>query len=64
MIFQCISKGVAVIEASYLHNIERQPIRPSLRVTVNRLLLPEDIELAFRVLEEASSTNSLPQQEE
>lgn len=43
-----------MIEACYLRNIERCRIRPSLRVTANRLLLPEDIELAFKMLENIS----------
>lgn len=52
--FQCISRGVVVIEACYLHNLEKHPVRPSIRITSNRLLSTVDIDNAFRVIEEVT----------
>uniref|UniRef100_A0A1A9WIQ0 Serine palmitoyltransferase 1 n=1 Tax=Glossina brevipalpis TaxID=37001 RepID=A0A1A9WIQ0_9MUSC len=51
---KCIARGVAVIEATYLYNIEKQPIRPSLRITANRLLTLSDINEAFEVIEDVT----------
>ncbi|KAI9582976.1 hypothetical protein GQX74_012193 [Glossina fuscipes] len=51
---KCIARGIAVIEACYLYNIEKQPVRPSLRVTANRLLTLADINDAFEVIEDVT----------
>lgn len=52
---QCIAQGVAVVQAAYLQNRERQPVRPSIRIAVNRLLEETDINAAFEVIESVSS---------
>ncbi|XP_023167349.2 serine palmitoyltransferase 1 [Drosophila hydei] len=52
---KCIERGVAVVEAAYLRNRERKPIRPSLRIAVSRLLEDSDISKAFDVIEAVSS---------
>lgn len=51
---KCIARGIAVIEACYLYNIEKQPVRPSLRVTANRLLTLADINDAFEIIEDVT----------
>lgn len=50
---QCIKMGLAIVPATYLP-IEKNPPRPSLRVTVNRLLTDDEITKAFNVLQKAS----------
>lgn len=52
--FQCISQGIAVVQACYLHNMEKHPIRHSLRITSNRLLTEREIDDAFNTIEEVS----------
>ncbi|XP_065368554.1 serine palmitoyltransferase 1 [Calliphora vicina] len=51
---KCISQGIAVVQACYLHNMEKHPIRHSLRITTNRLLSKREIEDAFNTIEEVS----------
>ncbi|TDG41287.1 hypothetical protein AWZ03_012284 [Drosophila navojoa] len=51
---KCIERGVAVVEAAYLRNREHKPIRPSLRIAVNRLLTDKDIREIFDVIEAVS----------
>lgn len=51
---KCISRGIAVVQASYLHNMEKHPVRPSIRITTNRLLTEQEIDDAFKVIEEVS----------
>ncbi|XP_005186549.2 serine palmitoyltransferase 1 [Musca domestica] len=51
----CISRGVAVVEACYLYNLEKHPLRPSIRIASNRLLTTDEIEHAFNVIESVSS---------
>jgi len=53
---QCIARGVAVVQAAYLQNRERQPVRPSIRIAVNRLLESSEIDNAFEVIESVSSS--------
>lgn len=43
------------MEACYLNNLEKHAVRPSLRITSNRLLSAEEIDSAFKVIEEVSS---------
>lgn len=50
---QCIKMGLAVVPCAYLP-IEKLAPRPSLRVTVNRLLTDEEIFKAFNILQKAS----------
>ncbi|KAM7345178.1 serine palmitoyltransferase subunit I isoform 1-T2 [Cochliomyia hominivorax] len=50
----CITRGIAVVQACYLHNIEKHPIRHSIRITTNRLLSKQEIEGAFNIIEEIS----------
>lgn len=50
---QCIKMGLAVVPCAYLP-IEKFAQRPSLRVTVNRLLTDEEIMKAFNILQKAS----------
>lgn len=50
---QCIKMGLAIVPSTYLP-IEKNPPRPSLRVTVNRLLTDDEITKAFNVLQKAS----------
>ncbi|KAL7736374.1 hypothetical protein ACLKA6_014841 [Drosophila palustris] len=52
---KCIERGVAVVEAAYLQNRERKPVRPSLRIAVSRLLDEADILSAFKIIEAVSS---------
>ncbi|XP_037954504.1 serine palmitoyltransferase 1 [Teleopsis dalmanni] len=52
---ECISCGIAVIEACYLYPYEKYQVRPSLRVTVNRLLTEEEIDKAFDVIQNAAN---------
>uniref|UniRef100_A0A1L8EBN7 Serine palmitoyltransferase 1 n=1 Tax=Haematobia irritans TaxID=7368 RepID=A0A1L8EBN7_HAEIR len=51
---KCIAHGVAVVEASYLHNLEKHVVRPSIRITANRLLDDGLISKAFDIIEIAS----------
>lgn len=53
---QCISQGVAIVQAAYLQNRERVPVRPSIRIAVNRLLDDADITSAFEVIEKVSQS--------
>ena len=53
--FQCIIEGLAVVVACYLQNIERKPVRPSIRITVNRLLNDSDIDEAFATIERVAN---------
>ncbi|XP_039484229.1 serine palmitoyltransferase 1 [Drosophila santomea] len=53
---KCIARGVAVVQAAYLQNRERQPVRPSIRIAVNRLLESAEIDSAFEVIESVSSS--------
>lgn len=48
-------RGIAVIESRYLENLEKQPIRYSIRITVNRLLIDNDIKHAFDVIESVAN---------
>lgn len=50
---QCIKMGLAIVPSSYLP-IEKFPVLPSLRVTVNRLLTADEISKAFNILQRAS----------
>lgn len=43
------------MEAAYLRNREHKPIRPSLRIVVNRLLTDNDIRETFDVIEAVST---------
>ncbi|XP_034478984.1 serine palmitoyltransferase 1 [Drosophila innubila] len=52
---KCIEQGVAVVEAAYLQNRERKPVRPSLRIAVSRLLDEADILSAYKIIESVSS---------
>ncbi|XP_030375354.1 serine palmitoyltransferase 1 [Scaptodrosophila lebanonensis] len=52
---KCISRGVAVVEAAYLQNIERKPVRPSLRIAVSRLLDEADVVRAYDIIESVSN---------
>ncbi|KAH8325198.1 hypothetical protein KR074_009555 [Drosophila pseudoananassae] len=51
-----ISQGVAIVQAAYLQNRERVPVRPSIRIAVNRLLDDADISTAFEVIEKVSNS--------
>ncbi|XP_017027839.1 serine palmitoyltransferase 1 [Drosophila kikkawai] len=52
---KCIAQGVAVVQAAYLKDREHQPVRPSIRIAVNRLLEQTDINAAFDTIESVSS---------
>lgn len=52
---KCIERGVAVVEAAYLQNRERIPVRPSLRIAVSRLLDEADVMAAYKIIETVSS---------
>ncbi|XP_020802305.1 serine palmitoyltransferase 1 [Drosophila serrata] len=52
---KCIARGVAVVQAAYLKDRERHPVRPSIRIAVNRLLEETDINAAFETIESVSS---------
>ncbi|KAH8369534.1 hypothetical protein KR093_000025 [Drosophila rubida] len=52
---KCIEQGVAVIEAAYLQDKEHKPVRPSLRIAVNRLLTTDEVLTAFKIIESVSS---------
>ncbi|KAH8253467.1 hypothetical protein KR032_005662 [Drosophila birchii] len=52
---KCIARGVAVVQAAYLKDREHQPVRPSIRIAVNRLLEETDINAAFETIESVSS---------
>ncbi|XP_035901674.1 serine palmitoyltransferase 1 [Anopheles stephensi] len=51
---ECIDNGLAVVAAEYLEHMEKHCPRPSIRLTVNRLLSEKDIDDAFRILEHVS----------
>jgi serine palmitoyltransferase len=51
---ECIENGLALITSEYLEDIEKRCPRPSIRMTVNRLLTDDDIERAFKILENAA----------
>ncbi|XP_053675155.1 serine palmitoyltransferase 1 [Anopheles nili] len=51
---ECIKNGLAIVAAEYLETMERQCPRPSIRLTVNRLLSENEIDDAFRILNVAS----------
>lgn len=51
---ECIKTGLAVVAAEYLEHMEKRCPRPSIRLTVNRLLTDSDIEDAFRILQKAA----------
>lgn len=51
---QCIERGVAVVEAAYLQNRERKPVRPSLRIAISRLLSDAEIQTAYETIETVS----------
>uniref|UniRef100_A0A8W7Q149 Serine palmitoyltransferase 1 n=1 Tax=Anopheles coluzzii TaxID=1518534 RepID=A0A8W7Q149_ANOCL len=51
---ECIDNGLAVIAAEYLETMEKHCPRPSIRLTVNRLLTEKEIDDAFRILEHVS----------
>lgn len=51
---ECINNGLAVIVAEYLEHMEKKCPRPSIRLTVNRLLTNSDIEDAFRILQQSA----------
>ncbi|KAH8279145.1 hypothetical protein KR026_002487 [Drosophila bipectinata] len=51
-----IAQGVAVVQAAYLQNRERVPVRPSIRIAVNRLLDDADISTAFEVIEKVANS--------
>lgn len=51
---ECINNGLAVICPEYLDQMEKRCPRPSLRLTVNRLLTDGEIDDAFRILGEAA----------
>ncbi|TMW49404.1 hypothetical protein DOY81_005548 [Sarcophaga bullata] len=51
---KCISRGIAVVQACYLDNMEKHPVRNSIRITTNRLLTEEEIISAFKIIEEVS----------
>ncbi|XP_062560832.1 serine palmitoyltransferase 1 [Armigeres subalbatus] len=51
---ECINTGLAIISAEYLEHLEKCSPRPSIRLTVNRLLTDSDIEDAFRILRQAA----------
>ncbi|XP_053965587.1 serine palmitoyltransferase 1 [Anastrepha ludens] len=52
---KCIARDIAIVEAHYLENLEKQPIRHSIRITVNRLLTANDIKQAFDVIESVAN---------
>ncbi|SPP73408.1 serine palmitoyltransferase 1 [Drosophila guanche] len=52
---KCIARGVAVVEAAYLQDREHKPVRPSIRIAVNRLLEESEIAAAFDIIESVSS---------
>uniref|UniRef100_A0A1B0CLP9 Serine palmitoyltransferase 1 n=1 Tax=Lutzomyia longipalpis TaxID=7200 RepID=A0A1B0CLP9_LUTLO len=51
---KCITKGLCLVKAQYLQHIEKKCPRPSIRITVNRLLTDEDMAFTFRTLESIS----------
>ncbi|XP_017092551.2 serine palmitoyltransferase 1 [Drosophila bipectinata] len=51
-----IAQGVAIVQAAYLQNRERVPVRPSIRIAVNRLLDDADISTAFEVIEKVANS--------
>ncbi|XP_058832924.1 serine palmitoyltransferase 1 [Topomyia yanbarensis] len=51
---ECIDTGLAVITSEYLEHLEKNNPRPSIRLTVNRLLTDADIDDAFRILQQVA----------
>ncbi|GAB0098052.1 serine palmitoyltransferase 1 [Sergentomyia squamirostris] len=51
---KCMSQGLCLVNAHYLEVIERKCPRPSIRVTVNRLLTEEDMDFTVNTLEKVS----------
>ncbi|XP_058461879.1 serine palmitoyltransferase 1 [Malaya genurostris] len=51
---ECIDTGLAVITPEYLDHMEKNNPRPSIRLTVNRLLTDADIDDAFRILQQVA----------
>ncbi|KAH8413709.1 hypothetical protein KR222_004353 [Zaprionus bogoriensis] len=54
LVDKCLERGVAIVEAAYLQNRERKPVRPSVRIAVSRLLSEADIRSAYEAIEEES----------
>lgn len=50
---QCIKMGLAIVPSAYLP-IEKFPQKPSLRLTINRLMTDDEIAKAFNILQRAS----------
>lgn len=48
---KCIFRGLCLVNSQYLRHIEKKCPRPSIRVTVNRLLSDEDIVFVYETLE-------------
>ncbi|XP_055703081.1 serine palmitoyltransferase 1 [Phlebotomus papatasi] len=48
---KCISRGLCLVNSQYLGHIEKKCPRPSIRITVNRLLSDEDIVFVYETLE-------------
>lgn len=57
---ECIKRGVAIVKAEYLDKIEKFCPRASIRIAVNRLLTPDDINSAFDTIEQVSKTVLTP----
>lgn len=51
---QCVSKGLAVVVASYLEESEHLEPQPSIRLSVNRLLDESNVQQAIKIINEAS----------
>jgi len=54
LLFQCVSKGLAVVVASYLEESEHLVPQPSIRLSVNRLLEESNVQQAIKIINEAS----------
>ncbi|XP_053684750.1 serine palmitoyltransferase 1 [Sabethes cyaneus] len=52
---ECIDTGLAVITPEYLEHMEKHCPRPSIRLTVSRLLTDADIDGALRILQQAAT---------
>lgn len=53
---KCIDNRLALVKAEYLQQLEKFRQRPSIRITVNRLLSEADINEAFNTLERVSKS--------
>jgi len=51
---ECVSKGLAVVVASYLEESEHLEPQPSIRLSVNRLLDESNVQQAIKIINEAS----------